>query len=239
MSLKQILLILGFFGILIWGCTPETEAPLPQTRYNLRFMNFNSRVDPVDIRLRERASSQLVTDDLGFEDFWPVDGYASLLVTARDTFSDVDSSLLTFLDILDNRTKEALFDPIELGTFKFPTSVAIIDSFGKPVVIKTADDYEIPAGGSTTFRFFNFNQNFSSVSLEIKNDTVITRSNAFLNSSGFLTTTSGKKTIYFVNNLSQTLIDSIPNFNMKSGRVYSIYLAQNKGVPTVGYEILH
>ncbi|MEL7064652.1 MAG: hypothetical protein AAFP00_13005, partial [Bacteroidota bacterium] len=104
MSLKQILLILGFFGILIWGCTPETEAPLPQTRYNLRFMNFNSRVDPVDIRLRERASSQLVTDDLGFEDFWPVDGYASLLVTTRDTFSDVDSSLLTFLDILDNRT---------------------------------------------------------------------------------------------------------------------------------------
>ncbi|MEL6135228.1 MAG: hypothetical protein AAFR59_17865, partial [Bacteroidota bacterium] len=213
MCLKQIIPVLGLLGILLWSCTPEIEAPLPQTRYNLRFMNFNSRAEPVDIRLREGTTSQIATDDLGFEDFWPIDGYASLLVTARDTFSEVDSTLLTYLDILDNRTKEVLFEPIELGIFKFPSSVAIIDSFGKSIVIQTADDFEIPEGGFSTFRFFNFNQNFSSVSLEIKNDTVLTRSNAFLNSSGFLTTTSGKKTLYFVNNLSRTIIDSIPNFN--------------------------
>ncbi len=224
------------------ACTPEEfQKPVAQKRFSYRFSNLNARVDPIDVRLSTADDVDWLGFDITFEGKEPREGYGSVLVTVDS--SQRDSSDVLFFDILDNRSKEPITQGLEFNSevsdvTDFPASLFLVDSFGKPVLVRTLDDFDDPQDGTAGIRFVNMNYLFVSVSLEVKNDTTVIDRKNFLNSSGFEYVGAGNRTIYLRNDLTQTLIDSIPNLTMKAGRVYSVYFTQKMGNPVIGYEKL-
>jgi hypothetical protein len=221
------------------SCETDSFEPVPKkARTYLHFLNAYSGVGAVDLELTTYNQTQAVADGLGFLQAWPQNGYASLLITpGQDSIASISS--LT-MDVLDHQSKTSVIPSrvLKLAPDVF-TTYCLIDSFGKPMVVRTADRIEEePKGPNALMRFMNISPNALSVSLEVKEDSIAIERLNFLNYSGFKSIPRGTYTFYYVNDFTQRLIDSIPNVEIRQGHVYSFYLVNNNNIPIGGYEIL-
>lgn len=239
------------FSVLAAGflaCDTETYVkPQPQERFYYRFVNLNSRLDPVDVRLNSTEGLEWLGFELKFEESKPSQGYSSVLVNVDSvggTSTARDTSHYLFFEVIDNRSKKTVVPSLELGSLgEFigdgPQSVFLIDSVGRPILIRTKDLYESPKGGKAGIRFINLNDSYVSVSLELKGDTTVIPQRNFLNSSMFVYPNAETRTVYFRNDRPpREIIDSIQNVPLSPGRVYSFYFAKNGNEPVSGYYIL-
>ncbi|MEO0897424.1 MAG: hypothetical protein AAFY71_13545 [Bacteroidota bacterium] len=242
MNIRIPILSLLLLAITVVACDQETyEQPIPDKRYFYRFINLNPNLDPVDVRVRTIDDVKWLAYDVKFEKAEPTDGFSSVLIPL-DTL-ERDTSEFVFIDIIDHRTKESVVPPLELGTIgdrkaDFPTTIMLIDSFGKPFRVARIEDYETPTNGTAGIRFVNVNSQYISVSLVVKNDTTSIDQYNFLTYSPFEYVKAGTRTIYYKNDITGAVIDSISNINLSAGRIYSFYMGQKGTSTVVGYEKL-
>ncbi|MEL6651080.1 MAG: hypothetical protein AAFQ87_09795 [Bacteroidota bacterium] len=228
-----------FCSLVLLACqNPEPFPEVPEKiRAKLHILNTYAP-SRVDVKIDQFGQSKKVADDLGFMQSWPATGYADLLVTPQ---SDSTASISELkIQLIDNSTQTEL---VKVPDFElkpeFPTTLCIVDSFGSPLVVRTVDDYEESVEpGMAQVRFLNLSINVLSVSLEVKNDSFKIDFFNFLNYSEFKTIPQGVKTFYFVDDFSKEIIDSIPNLEIRSRRVYNFFLADDGADPIGGYEIL-
>lgn len=222
----------------IGACTPDPFPPVPKKeRTFVHVLNVYGGTGGVDLQITNYNQAQTVANNLRFQEAWPSSGYADLLITpGADSLATI--SELT-LDILDHQSQEALVPERSLqfpgGTY---STICLIDSFGKPMVVRTADRLKEAQGTESLVRFMNLSPNALSVSLEFKTDTMMIERLTFLNYSGFKSAQSGSQTVYFVNDFTHSIIDSLTNVRFLPRHSYSFYLVNHNGVPVAGYEIL-
>jgi len=233
-------LVLSLLAICWMACNPSDlpDTPIKERTY-LHVLNaYSGLPSGVDMRFTYFEKKQMAIDKLTFKESWPPSGYASLLTEVSGDSSEAEPVLVT-VDVLDNPSKEALFAPfpLELGAGAKST-VCLIDSFGKPLLVKTIDSPKEYESQTANIRFMNLNSAMKSVSLHVKADTFRIEKLNFLNYSSYELIPSGTYTFYFVNDFTSNRIDSVSNLSIKSRQAYSFYLTQQGGIPVGAYEIL-
>ncbi|GAB4427422.1 MAG: hypothetical protein OHK0039_45720 [Bacteroidia bacterium] len=225
-------------ALYLTGCQEDPIGPSQErVRTYLRVLNAYSKLPGgVDVRFRSYGESRIVADGVRFREGWPTTGYASLL-----TFLEADTSELRSrgtIEVLDHSTKEVIYIQEFFFTPETQTTLAVVDSFGKPLVVKTIDLPKAFTPGTVNVRFMNLSSALRSVSLRSADDSIdIDRLN-FLNYSSFELHLADVYTFYFINDLTGYKIDSITSLNLSARKSYSFYLTQTNGFPVPGYEIL-
>ncbi|MEZ4826009.1 MAG: hypothetical protein R3C61_06905 [Bacteroidia bacterium] len=220
------------------GCEEETFKPIPpRERTFLHFLNVYSGIPAVDIRLISFEEKRTVADAVTFKNAWPSTGYASMLTTPDPDSIDGKGGIT--IDFLDSNTKKPI---VPARTLKLAadvnSTICLVDSFGKPLIVKTVDNMPDYVPGKAFVRFMNLNYTVLSVSLVSEDDSVsITKLN-FLNYSSFSETSPGTKKFFFKNDFSGNTIGTISNVDIQAGKVYSFFLTNQSGLPSVGYEVL-
>lgn len=238
---KEIpLRILVLLLLLLHACNPlpfeEEELPTRE-RSSLHILNLYSGSEAIDITLNTPLNTQSLAKELSFKAGWPENGYASLLV---GTQPDTNPSNSLFLEIFDNSTGEALITPEELSLApNIYSSIMLIDSFEKPLLVKTIDNFSEVRGDSVAqIRFVNVNRFRLSVSLVSKNGALAVQNLNFLNYSSFRTAPVGTYTFFFKDDFSGVILDSISHVPLRARSVYNFFLTSENDQPTGGYEIL-
>lgn len=235
--MKSIYLGLALLGLGIWtACRPEPIDPVPaKARTYLHLLNAYAGLEGgVDIRFSAYDERRIIADGLRFRESWPQSGYASLLapIVLDDSANE---RVQGTLELLDHATKEVLHrEPLDLRPDAQAT-YCVVDSFGKPLLVK-ADDQPLPyTPNSANVRFMNLSHLLRSVSLVSKPDSVRIERLNFLLYSPFELTGARTYTFYLVNDLTGSRIDSIPNVTLKPRTAYNFYLTQQNGFPKAGY----
>lgn len=225
--------------ILLTACqNPDPFPPVPKKERALLHVLHAYAPNKIDLKIDQYDQTTKVADGLNFLEAWPASGYASLLVTPGADSTTSISQLK--LQIVDHVTKEelVLVPDFELKS-EFPTTICIIDSFGKPIVVRTADEYsEDIKAGNAQLRFINLSPNALSVSMVAKNDSFLIDNFNFLNYSEFKQLPQGVRTFYFVNDFTDKKIDSLVNIDIRAQHTYSFFLVNDHNKPVAGYEIL-
>lgn len=224
---------------MILACQP-TELPEPPERERtfLHVLNaYSGLPSGFDMRFSYFEKKQLAVDGLTFKQAWPPSGYASLLTEVPTDSSQETVNIL--VDVLNNFDKSNIYEgfPLDL-TAGAKSTVCMIDSFGKPLLVKTIDtplEYE---GSTANIRFMNLNSVLKSTSLIAKADTFRIPQLNFLNYSSYQLIPAGTYTFYFINDFTGNRLDSVSNIKIKARQAYSFYLTQQNGVPVGDYEIL-
>ncbi|MFK7925366.1 MAG: hypothetical protein AB8H47_25650 [Bacteroidia bacterium] len=238
-SLKTSCFSLFCIVILLSACqNPDPFPPVAKKERALLHVLHAFAPNKIDLKIDQYDQSTKVADGLDFLQAWPASGYASLLVTPGVDSTSSISQLK--LQIIDHVTKEELVKvpDFELKS-ELPTTICIIDSFGKPIVVRTADEYldDVEAGNAQV-RFLNLSPNALSVSMAAKNDSFLIDNFNFLNYSEFKQLPQGVRTFYFINDFTNNKIDSIVNVDIRSRHTYSFFLVNDHNKPVAGYEIL-
>lgn len=237
MKVISCALILGL--IFLFGCeTDDPFGPAPEReRTFMHFLNAYSDLSGVDIRLTSFEEKRVVADGVTFKKGWPISGYASLLTTPDP--DSVNGKGAITVEFLDTGSKESV---VPARTLKLAadvhSTICLIDSFGKPLIVKTVDNFIDPAPGKALVRFMNLDYKTLSVTLYSSDDSVrIPRLN-FLNYSTFNETEPGEKDFIFFNDFTGNVLGTIQNVDLKARKAYSFFLTNKDGTPSVGYEIL-
>lgn len=207
-------------------------------RSSIHFLNTFPGAGSVDLVIKSFDEDKIIATNIGFGEGWPKNGYASLLdAPDQDTSLNIKGGL--FLMVVDNDTRDSLvqFTLLRLSPGR-RNSLVLIDSVGKPLLVKTNDNFQEPPQGTANARFMNVNSNYLSISLVDEDFSFsISRLN-FLNYSDFQFAPLGTRTYYFVDDFSGARLDSIPNVNVQRDKVYSFYFTQQEGRPIGGLELL-
>ncbi|MEM6347514.1 MAG: hypothetical protein AAF927_26745 [Bacteroidota bacterium] len=225
--------------ILLTACqNPEPFPEVPKKERALLHVLHAYAPQKIDLEITQYQQANTVADGLDFLESWPTAGYAALLVNPSED-SAANSQELA-INILDHNSKDVLVPTPEFRlSEEFPTTLCIIDSFGSPMVVRTADDYsDEMEPGNGQIRFLNLSPSVLSVSLVAKNDSFAIENFNFLNYSEFEQIPQGRKTFYFVNDFTDERIDSIVNIDIRSRHTYSFFLVNDENRPIAGYEIL-
>ena len=236
------------FGVLLFllctiffleACRPPEFDPLPpRERTYLRVLHANSSLGSVNLKLSSFEESIQVSSGIHFKESWPPTGYASLLTGASPDSTESNLAVV-YMDVLGSNNKDTIIPgkALELLPERYSTH-CLIDSFGKPIIVKTLDDIQPLKGLRANVRFMNLSNVAPSVSLRTNVDTVRVDRLNFLNYSKFSEVPSGIYNFYFVNDFTGAKLDSIKNFTVKPRKTYSFFLVQNRGVASGGVEIL-
>jgi len=238
--IKNAFLVLFAGFILLLACEPPEFAPVPRReRTYLHILNANPTLTGVDVEFRTFDESSLIAQNLGFPRSWPTTGYASLLTGAHPDSLKSDSLRVVFMDVYKPNTTDSLLPTRLLNLSREGRStICLIDSFGKPLLVKTVDNYQRPKGDSSNVRFLNLNSNTLSVTLETKDSELEIERLNFLNYSSFSRIGAGIHTFYYRDDFTGKILDSVPNFNVKPRHTYSFYFTQDAGKNLGGVEIL-
>ena len=221
------------------ACEPEPFDPIPaKERTYFHLLNAYSGFSGVDIKLLSFDEKRNLVDDFGFKESWPKNGYASLL-TAPDPDS-IDGRVGVTFQVFEHQTKTALVTDLSLvlppETY---TTFCLIDSFGKPLLVKTVDNIrEVENPQKALLRFMNLEYKALSATMISTDDSVRIEKLNYLNYSTFAEFPIGTKTFHFINDFTGNVIDSIPNVDIRTGKAYSFYLTEGPNGPTADYEIL-
>lgn len=210
------------------------EAPV-QRRTHVRVFNAYFR-SPVDFRLHTFGGEvRFLTNRLTYGHAWPEGGYASLLTRRGDVQTPAADSIA--LDVIAYNVDTLLIEqyPENLPPETF-ASFYVVDSLGKPVMVKTSDDFIQPAVNQATYRFINLYPQLNSVSFESQQDTLDFDRFTFLNYSSFASVRSGPRTVRVVNDNTGSPVAPPLDVNLESGGVYVFYLLNDNGNPVFGYE---
>ena len=236
---KLLFLIVPMVIGMLVACQPTElpEAPDRERTY-LHVLNaFDGLPRGFDMRFTYFEKKQLAVDGLRFREAWPPSGYASLLTEVPT--DSTQETVKVLVDVLNNFDKSNIYSafPLEL-TAGAKSTVCMIDSFGKPLLVKTVDTPQPYVGSTANIRFMNLNSTLKSTSLLAKADTFRIKQLNFLNYSSYELIPTGTYTFYFVNDFTGNRLDSVANIKLRPRQAYSFYLTQQNGVPVGGYEIL-
>lgn len=241
MSLIKNAFLVLFSGILLlWACEPPSFDPIPpRERTYLHLLNANPILPGIDVEFRTYDETSLIAQNLGFAKSWPTTGYASLLTGAHPDSLATDSLRIVFMDVYLPNTTDSIIPTRSLNLSREGRStICLIDSFGKPLLVKTVDNYERPKGDTSNVRFLNLNFNALSVTLVTKDSNFKIERLNFLNYSSFSRMGAGVHTFYYKDDFTGQILDSIPNFDVKPRHTYSFYFTQDAGRNLGGVEIL-
>ncbi|MCB0835156.1 MAG: hypothetical protein KDE26_03955 [Bacteroidetes bacterium] len=236
---SSVLIIFVLIMLGLTACKEEQFKPIPEKeRTYFHILNAYTGFSGIDVKLLSFDENRWIADDLGFKDSWPKTGYASLL-TAPDPDSVDGRDGVTF-QVYEHTTKTALVTDLSLvlppNTY---TSFCLIDSFGKPLLVKTVDNIrKVEDPKKALIRFMNIEYKTLSVTMKTTDDSVNIEKLNYLNYSTFAEFPAGKKTFLFINDFTGNVIDSISNLEIKPGKAYSFYLTEGYNGPTADYEIL-
>lgn len=237
---KNVVGFLFVLTLLIVACEENQLEPVPEKeRTYLRVLNAYSSDVAIDIDIQSFGEKKQVAENLFFKNAWPKSGYASLLAPTFD--QDTTGETTNFvIDFYDHIPPNALLVP-QYSVYLYPErklSVCLVDSFGKPMVVRIPDNFLPPRPGNANFRFMNISHRVLSASLIAKNDTLkIDRLN-FLNYSTFKQFPAKTYTFYFIDDFTGRHLDSIPNLEVRPGQTLRFFLVNQQGKPSGGYEIL-
>jgi hypothetical protein len=240
--MKTKISVLTVFVLVMIGltaCQPEEFKPIPEKeRTYFHILNAYSGFRGIDIKLLSFDEKRWIVDDLRFMESWPETGYSSLL-TAPDPDSVDGRDGVTF-QVYEHTTKTALVTDLSLvlpaNTY---TTFCLIDSFGKPLLVKTVDNIrKVEDPSNALIRFMNLSYRTLSVSMKTTDDSVNIDELNYLNYSVLAEFPAGKRTFVFINDLTGNVIDSVSGLDVKPGKAYSFYLTEGFNGPTADYEIL-
>lgn len=217
---------------------PSFEEPEPRERTYLHFINAFDGYSGVDLQVETLNKTQFLFQNLGFMEVWPRGGYASLLTVPKADSSQILKG--DFIISVFNHTSPAT--PISTKKLTLNpdirTTLALVDSFGKPILVKTIDSEPKFSGDDAQVRFMNVNDANLSVSLTTTDTDFQIANLNFLNYSSFHSLKKGVYSFYFVNDFSGTILDSISNMSIERGLIYNFFMANRDGKPVAGVEKL-
>ncbi len=224
--------------LILLSCNENPLTPLPKReRAGLHVLNVYSGVESIDLRLESFEETRRIAEGIPFGSSWPATGYASLATSPEPTDSNGIGG--TVIKVLDHADKSELVPNRPIGLIAgVNASYCLVDSFGKPLLVKTADMLPVVKGDTANVRFMNLNGFILSCSLVSADGSIVISNMNFLNFSKFFPFPSTRQTFYFVEDFSGFRLDSVPNFRIEPRKAYSFYLAQNNGESIGGVEIL-
>ena len=230
-----LLLLLGWSG-----CQTEpADIFTRQERSHIRFFNAYEN-DAVNIRLETFGQTRFLTDRLRPFRSWPQGSYLSLIprLTSRDTSLQSRDSLRFDVTAygIDTLLIEDYEETLSRGTF---ASFYVVDSMGKPIMIKTNDQFGPLQRGQAAYRFINLYPLFNTVELRSSNrddGLDFTFSLEYLGYSGFKTVEAGRRSWLAINQRTNATIDSLSRVHLEAGGVYVVYLLNQNGLPLFDYE---
>ena len=233
--LGVVALLSSFF---IWeSCKDDTTfEPLdPIGRTYVHFFNAYPGLEAVDVRFETGDQKRTVGEGIYFNNSWPNNGYASLL-TPTDTVNGTGGVRIS---ILDHLTRQEIVPPTFMKVTEDDRSTfVLVDSFDKPIFVKTLDVFDEQSDTTALVRLMNINRFVLAASLVTKTNDITIRNLNFLNYSNALPMPAGTYSFYFVNDVSGQILDSIPNLEIKRRGIYSFFLTQKDGQPVGGYRWL-
>ncbi|RMG29240.1 MAG: hypothetical protein D6730_04220 [Bacteroidetes bacterium] len=221
------------------ACEKPVFEPLPpRARTYLHFLNAHAGFEAIDVRVTSYQQEQALSQNLTFLDSWPKGGYASLLtVPDEDTLRNIQGGVS--INILNSATQATIIPATPLKMSKdIRATLCLVDSFGKPILVKTIDVVPDPTDTVAQVRFMNVNSYNLSVSLTASDSEVQIQNLNFLNYSSFYRMPEGVYTFYFVDDFSGQVIDSIPQLNISRHQIYNFFLASSNGKAVGGVEKL-
>ncbi len=210
-----------------------------QWRTSVHFLNTFPGVGSVDLVMKNFDEIKVIAEDVSFGEGWPKNGYVSILSSPNEDTTIFKKGGL-FMTVVDHTTRDSLVDftVLRLNRDRKITLV-LVDSVGKPLMVKTIDDYDDPPLNTANVRFMNVNNTLLSVTLRDAERTFSISNLNFLNYSTFQFAPVGtNKTIEFVDDFSGRVLDTLTNVTISRDRIYSFYLTQREGRPFGGYELL-
>jgi hypothetical protein len=224
--------------LVLGSCQDEPPfEPIDLDRTELHLLNAYGPVDQVDVYLESYESNGLFASNLKFLESWPNGGYASLLTSVG--FDSLESDPDVFIRIAERGGDG---DIIERQGFRLnpevKTSLVLIDSVGKPKLVKTIDIFESPGDTAANLRFMNLNYTMLSVSLRTADSTLDIGRLNFLNYSRFESLEPGIYDFEFVFDLTGSVVARLNQQRIEAGRTYSLFLTQLGGTPQAGLERL-
>lgn len=223
--------LLFFPVLLLWtACeTPVFEAPAPRERTYLHFLNANDAYPSIDVEVNSYEQDQLWARDLAFLESWPKGGYASLLtVPDEDTLNNIQGGIE--VEIREAGTSNVLVPSTMLKlNADIQATLCLVDSFGKPILVKTIDIMPEKTGELAHIRFMNVNSYHLSVSLVVQGEDVQIQNLNFLNYSSFRTLEEGRYTFQFVDDFSGKVLVSLEDMEVKRHQVYNFLLTHQGG----------
>ncbi len=221
------------------SCKVDTGVtPLPEKeRASLHFLNAYSRAGgAIDLRLISQGTEKPLVDKLDFLGAWPANGYASIFVPVNE---DTTGRQTLTLQVLKNTGKTVLVPNENLSLVSgTAASIILIDSFTRPLLVRTIDNFPELKGDSAAVRFMNLNYTIRSVTLETKNKEITIPSKNFLNFSTYRAYKTGTFTFYFKDDLTRKIVDSIPGLKLSPQSLYNFYLTNELGKVKGRVEVL-
>ena len=214
------------------------EPPEERVRTYLHFLNTYDGFPGVDVNVTSFEKNQTLVKNLAFGEGWPVGGYASLLtVPDEDTTNNIQGGIT--VEVLNAATQAVAVPATKLKlNAKIGTTLALVDSFGKPILVKTIDNIPNPSDSVGQVRFMNVNNSNLSVSLTTTDENFQIPNLNFLNYSNFRALKSGVYSFYFVDDFSGIILDSISRLSIERHQIYSFFLSNRGGKAVGGYEKL-
>jgi hypothetical protein len=229
-------LLLG--ALLLAACKPgETPEAPEKARAYVHALHLYPGSEQISLVMASLGTRRTIADAISYGQSWPGSGYASVLTYVQD--SSASAAWQTVLEVLDRQSRDTIVPVVPLPVLPgLYTSIVLIDSFGKPMLVRTVDDFGDTPAGQGLVRLMNLSTEPRSVSLEVKQDSLAISRLSFLNYSRFYTLKPGVYTFYFINDLNRTRLDSIPNVQIRANQAYNFYLARRNGQIRGAYETL-
>lgn len=210
--------------------TPETPTPVRERSF-LSVIHAYDGVPSIDVELESFTEKKTVTEGLAFNSTWPRDGYASLLSEAGSGPQDTG----VVIRLKDWRSKDQIVpDRVISLTPARKSTIGIIDSMGRPEIIRIIDNFDTPKAGRANVRFMNLTYLYPAVDLVSQNDSIYIDRINYLLASKFIDYPAGTYNLYFRHSFTGRNLDSIMNVELKSRKTYNIYLTQKGNAPRKG-----
>jgi len=168
-------------------------------------------------------SSTKITGDLEFLESWPSVGYASLLTRAQDT---LESDVL--LRVVNSTSQDEIIPTESLKLIpEQRTTFCIVDSFGKPILVRTLELLGTLSETQVRVRFMNLSAGTLSASLVARDESIEINGLNFLNYSSFRDMQPGSYDFDIVDDFTGEVIYTLSGVNLLAGKAYSFLLVND------------
>jgi|GEM_PF-3209558 len=210
--------------LILSACDRNNLTPLdPQKRAFLQVVNLYPGAPSMDVFFDLYESSTKITGDLEFLESWPSVGYASLLTRAQDT---LESDVL--LRVVNSTSQDEIIPTESLKLIpEQRTTFCIVDSFGKPILVRTLDLLGTLSETQVRVRFMNLSAGTLSASLVARDESIEINGLNFLNYSSFRDMQPGSYDFDIVDDFTGEVIYTLSGVNLLAGKAYSFLLVND------------
>lgn len=213
--------------LLIQGCKEKQPDSMPERkRAYLHFINLHPDYSGVDFKVQSFETNGFLFNNLGYIKTWPEGGYASMLSLQSE--DSLDKAWIQF-ELQNHQNGDTIIPNQKLTLFeeKATTMILLKDQTGKPLLVKTLDNFAADDDTTTFVRFMNFDESITSATLISQDTSVLIDNLGYLNYTGFRAFKKGIYDLSVIDKGTGNILATLPAVNLRLRRNYSFFIVKN------------